>query len=452
MRQERDALGDWQIEEEAFYGISTARLVSAITIPGPAFPAELLRNFLRVRQAQAIAFGRGKQWSLPVAAALERAAGRLIAEESFLAEQVRVLPLHGGGVRSLVLNLDEVLANVALLEMGAAKGDYYLLAPLFRLDRGLQSLAAYMTAFHIAMLDGFARLDSAFEVALTALAEQKQAFSRQETVSRLQFQDLELSVLGSDFGNCQESLQRCRRQLEYWRASLIPCWQGPPEVLPVLRELTELELAVRRSTDDFPRNTDLYAAISSYLKNTALALLQFCNRLRVLTGHSREIDLPRLRANTAFSPDQHEFLLLDSISQMGFAICGADAATTAAIQCGLDNAGAYAPLFTVEILQSGQWLTASLQLLSQQLKSGLTGIAEPGRLRAAASPLQAERLIPILGYERAVQVARIAALTEKPVRLVVEKMKLLSVEQLDGIFPSDDESMETQSEIDEKIC
>ena len=45
MRQERDALGDWQIEEEAFYGISTARLVSAITIPGPAFPAELLRNF-----------------------------------------------------------------------------------------------------------------------------------------------------------------------------------------------------------------------------------------------------------------------------------------------------------------------------------------------------------------------------------------------------------------------
>lgn len=88
------------------------------------------------------------------------------------------------------------------------------------------------------------------------------------------------------------------------------------------------------------------------MKNTALALLQFCNRLRVLTGHSREIDLPRLRANTAFSPDQHEFLLLDSISQMGFAICGADAATTAAIRCGLDNAGAYAPLFTVEILQS----------------------------------------------------------------------------------------------------
>ena len=351
MRQERDALGDWQIEEDAFYGIATARLVSAIAIPGPAFPTDLLRNFLRVRQAQAIAFGRGKQWSLPVASALERAADRMVADEAFLLAQVRVLPLHGGGVRSLVLNLDEVLANVALLEMGAAPGDYHLLAPLFRLDRGLQSLAAYMTAFHITLLDGFARLDAAFEAALTALT-----------------------------------------------------------------------------------------------------LLQFCQRLRVLTGHSREIDLPRLRSNTAFSPAQHEFLFLDTISQMGFAICGADAATTAAIQCGLDDAGAYAPLFTAEILWSGQWLTASLQLLVQQLASGLTGIAEPGRLRAAASPLQAERLIPILGYERAVQVARIAALTEKPVRMVVEKMKLLSAEQLAGIFPADDEPAEPQSEFGEKIC
>ena len=452
MRQERDALGDWRIEEDALYGIATARLVSAIPIPGPVFPAELLRNLLRVRQAQAVAFGRGKQWSPQVASALERAAGRLIADENLLMAQVRVLPLHGGGVRSLVLNLDEVLANVALLEMGAAPGDYHLLAPLFRLDRGLQSLAVYMTAFHIALLDGFSRLDAAFDAALTALAEQKQDFSRQETVSRLQFQDVELSTLGADFGRCQESLQRCRRQLEYWRAGLIPCWQGPPEVLPVLRELTELELAVRLSAEDFPRNTDLYAAISSYLKNTALALLQFCHRLRGLTGNSREIDLPRLRSNPSFSPAQQEFLFLDTISQMGFAICGADAATTAAIQCGMDDAGAYAPLFTAEILWSGQWLTSSLQLLAQQLRAGLSGIAEPGRLRAAASPLQAERLIPILGYERAVQVARIAALTEKPVRLVVEKMKLLSAEQLDGIFPADDEAAESQPEIDEKIC
>ena len=79
MRQERDALGDWSIDEDAFYGIATARLVSAVNIPGPAFPPELPGNLLRIRQAQAVAFGRSRQWPDRTAAALAQAAARLAA-------------------------------------------------------------------------------------------------------------------------------------------------------------------------------------------------------------------------------------------------------------------------------------------------------------------------------------------------------------------------------------
>jgi aspartate ammonia-lyase len=195
----------------------------------------------------------------------------------------------------------------------------------------------------------------------------------------------------------------------------------------------------------------LYADLSSQLKNTALALLQFCSRLRVLAGQQGELGLPRLRANPAFSPAQHEFVALDTAAQLGFAICGADAATTAAIQSGLENAGAYAPLFTAEIVRAGRCLSAIVRLLSEQVLPGLTGTPEAGKTRMAATPLQAERLIPLLGYERAVQVARIAALTEKPVRLVVEKMKLLSAGQLAQCFEPADPEMDRGTDEDEKI-
>ena len=50
------------------------------------------------------------------------------------------------------------------------------------------------------------------------------------------------------------------------------------------------------------------------------------------------------------------------------------------------------------------------------------------------TPLLAEKLIPLIGYERAVQVARIAALTEKPVHTVVVRMKLLSEDQAASLF------------------
>ena len=451
MRQERDALGDWSIDEGAFYGIATARLLSAVNVPGPAFPPELPGNLLRVRQAQAVAFGRSRQWPGRTAFALEQAAARLAAAPERLAEQIVVTPLHGGGARSLVLNVDEVLANAALLEMGANRGDYHLVAPLFQLDRGLQSLSAYMTAFHITMLTELSQLLTATESLSGQLERLAQTFSGQETVAQLQYQDVELSTLGGDFGRCGDSIGRARLRLNQERSALIPCWQGPPEVLPVLRELTGLELAVRRSQDDFPRNTDLYAELSSQLKNTALLLLQFCSRLRVLAGQQREIGLPRLRANPAFSPAQPEFVALDTAAQLGFAICGADAATTAAIQCGQENAGAYAPLFTAEIVRAGRCLSALLRLLSEQVLPGLTATPEGGKNRTTATPLQAERLIPLLGYERAVQVARIAALTEKPVRLVVEKMKLLSAEQLAQCFESAEAKADCRADEDEKI-
>ena len=45
-----------------------------------------------------------------------------------------------------------------------------------------------------------------------------------------------------------------------------------------------------------------------------------------------------------------------------------------------------------------------------------------------------EKLISLIGYERAVQVARIAALTEKPVHTVVLRMKLLNEEQVAKLF------------------
>jgi aspartate ammonia-lyase len=245
MRQERDALGDWSIDEGAFYGIATARLLSAVNVPGPAFPPELPGNLLRVRQAQAVAFGRSRQWPGRTAFALEQAAARLAAVPERLAEQIVVTPWHGGGARSLVLNVDEVLANAALLELGGDRGDYHLVAPLFQLDRGLQPLSAYMTAFHITMLTDLSQLLTATELLSAQLERLTQTFSGQETVAQLQYQDVELSTLGGDFSRCGDSIGRARLRLEQGRSALIPCWQGPPEVLPVLRELTGLELAVR---------------------------------------------------------------------------------------------------------------------------------------------------------------------------------------------------------------
>ena len=435
MRQERDALGDLQLPDDAYFGISTARLTDTVVISAPEFPSEIPYNIVRVRQAQAMAFGRNGFWNDGVAAAIQKAAARIVAENQLLSGQLKVLPSHGGGARSIILNLDEVLANVALDGMGIPKGQYHNVSALFQMDKGNQPLETYLTAVHITLLQQLFQMSASVDSLLVVLKQKERVFQEQETIAQIHFQKVGISTVGADFACFHESLLRCRQQMDWYRAQLIPCWQGPSEVLLMLRELVEMDLAMCHSPHDFPWNVDLYVGLSALLKASSLVVLHFCSRMRCLIGETREIEMPRIRANPAFNPTGNEFLVPDTVSQLAFLIIGADASIAAAAGLTRDSASAYVPLITAQLTWCGKWLTKSLQLLSQNFVGELTGNTEPGKRLIAATPLQAERLIPVLGYDRAVQVARIAALTEKPVRTVVSKMKLMTEEQLNQWLP-----------------
>lgn len=441
MRCEQDSLGEMQLPDEAYYGIATARLLKLAALPGPAFPPEVASNIIRVRQAQAIAFGRNKTWRSGFAEVVAATAGRIAIDRAFLSAQIKILPVHGGGARGVVLNTDEVLSNVVIEEIGGAKGQYHLVGPLLQMDRGAQHLSVYMTAVHIALISELNLLDEELKTLLERLQEQEQRFTPQETLLRSHYQDIAFSNIGTEFSRYHESLSRCRQQLEGFRLQLGACWQGPNDVLPLLKELVGMNLTASTKAGDFPWNTDLYLGIAAVLRTSAISQLQFCDRVRQLVGGSKEMELPKIRANPPFSPTAREFLIPDTVSQLCFLIIGGDATIAAAAGMNAEGAGSYAPLFTVQLLHCAKWASQSICLQKDGIIAVLSGNAAWSEMKKAASPLQAEGLIALLGFEQSVQVARIAALTEKPVRLVVEKMKLLSEEQIKQIFPSKDEAV-----------
>ena len=52
-RTERDPLGEWQVPEDAYYGIQTARAVDNFPISGLRAPADLVTATVRVKKAAA---------------------------------------------------------------------------------------------------------------------------------------------------------------------------------------------------------------------------------------------------------------------------------------------------------------------------------------------------------------------------------------------------------------
>ncbi|HWR28854.1 MAG TPA: hypothetical protein VN631_03385 [Negativicutes bacterium] len=424
------------MSDDDYFGIATARLSATATLPGAAFPMEIPYNIVRIRQAQAITFERNKSWKISLTSAVIKATESLLSDEIAVAKHLKVNPLHGGGARSLVLNVDEIISNVALEKMGSMKGEYHSVASLVQLDKGSSQLETFLTAVHITLIEEITIMNEAIESLLKKIKQQANIFQKQGTVATLQFQEVEISTIGAEFFRCYESLLRSRQQLEWFRACLLPCWQGPPEALLALRGIVGIDLAVSKAPHDFPWNVDLYVRFSSFLKVTAMLLLCFCNKMKVLIGCSKELDLPRRRANSSFNPAGRDFLIPDTVSQLVFSIVGADATVSAAAGASVDGAMAYVPLFSSQLVWATKWLTSAMQLLDEKFVDELTGEAKTGSKIIAETPLQAEKLVSVLGYDRAVQVARIASLTKKPVRTVVSKMKLLTEEQLDQYLPA----------------
>ena len=424
------------VPSEAYFDTSTARLTGVVAVSGLGFPPKISLNIARIRQAQAIAFGRNKSWNSEIASAIEKAAQRLTTGEIIMDEHLKVQPHHGGGVRSIVLNVDEVLANIALEGMGFSKGEFHIMAPLFQLDRGRNHLETYLTAVHITLIAELSDTFAALESLLLRLKEKTTSFQTMETVAKIQFQEIELSNIGAEFSRFHESLARLRQQLDWFRARLLPCWQGSSDTLLAIREVVGIDIAISTVPDDFPWNVDLYLGLSALLRTTTLTLLGFCDRMRLLVTASRELDTQRIRVNPPFNPDGRELIIIDTVSQLSFSIIGADAAIVASTSGGVDCAVAYAPFFSSQLVWSGKWLTNAIEILDKNFVAGLVGDEEKGIKQLQETPLQAERLIPTLGYDRAVQVARIAALTEKPVRMVVQKMKLMTQEESENFFKS----------------
>ena len=441
MRQERDSLGELLLSDEACYGIGTARLIAALPVSDRPFPVEIAKAIIQIREAQAIAFWRNGQWPAPLGEAIQAAARKALSEESLLANQVLFNTLYGGGVRGVLDNVDEVLANLTLEAMGAPKGEYHRVAHMLQMELEADSLATFMTAVHIALLKEIQQIEAALDKTGELLKKRAEEWKAVRYLQNEHYRDIAISSLGNLFAQYGESLQRSRLQLDWLKSRLLPCWRGKPEVLLPLRESTGIDWAVCQKKHDFPAAADLYLNFSAQLKSLALILLQFCNAIGELL-HRSQIDTSRIRAGQDFNPTEQEMIVPDTVSQMMFLIVGGDAALTAAICSGGNGASAYAPFYSSQLLFCAEWATGALNLLADSFVETLVCNTEAGEKKIDHTPLQAERLIPVLGYDRAVQVARIAALTEKPVRTVVVKIKLMTEEDAERIFSQPDSANE----------
>src|SRR6201997_3190516 len=198
-RIERDFLGEKELPETAYYGVQTLRGKENFHITG--VPMSLEPNFVKafgyVKKAAALANRDLGVLDAKIADAIAAACDRLIAGD--MMDQFVTDFIQGGAGTSTNMNANEVIANLALEQLGHKKGEYQFVSPNDHVNYGQSTNDVYPTAFRLALI---LRLDSY----ITALRQLQDAFfakgrefDRVLKMGRTHLQDAVPMSLGSEF-------------------------------------------------------------------------------------------------------------------------------------------------------------------------------------------------------------------------------------------------------------
>ncbi|MCG2594607.1 aspartate ammonia-lyase [Ramlibacter sp. XY19] len=452
MRIERDFLGERHIPGDAYWGIHTARAVENFPISGTAISAmpELIRGFAFVKKAAAQAnfeFGiLDRERCAAICAACELLiAGRF--QDQFIVDVIQ-----GGAGTSTNMNVNEVLANLALEHLWQEKGRYDLLHPNDHVNASQSTNDTYPTAVRLGLWMGIGRLLDAMRVARQAFERKAEEFDSILKIGRTQLQDAVPMTLGQEFSAYAVMLEEDEARLREARALIQEINMGatavgtginaPPGYADLVCELIAKESGVpvkkARNLVEATQDTGAFVQLSGVLKRVATKLSKTCNDLRLLSSGPQagfgDIRLPARQAGSSIMPGKVNPVIPEVVNQVAFEVIGNDLTVTMASEAGQLQLNAFEPIIGWSLFKSIDHLANACLTLASHCVDGIEANVELLARRVRESATFATALNPLIGYERAALIAKTAVANGVSIDQVALELGILTKEQLDAVL------------------
>jgi aspartate ammonia-lyase len=327
--------------------------------------------------------------------------------------------LQGGAGTSTNMNVNEVVANLALEILGEAPGRYDIIHPLDDVNRGQSTNDTYPTALRIAAIESLRELSGACAALQEALQRKEQEFQDIRKLGRTELMDAVPVTLGTEFGAYAQAVARDRWRLYKIEERLRQVNLGgaavglSPDplsrkyrfaVIEELRELTGMGLAAAEYPMDPTQNADVFVEVSGLLKALAVNLRKICRDLRLMNsgplGGLGEITLAPLQAGSAIMPGKVNPVIPEMTIQAALRVMANDGAIAFAAALGEFELNAFSPLIADSLLESLSLLCRAVPLFRSKCVELIR--AEPERCARLldGSWAFAAAYVPRLGYEK----------------------------------------------------
>ncbi len=447
-RIEHDLLGDKAVPADAYYGVQTARALENFHISGVElrlYP-NLIKAFAMVKLAAARANVDCGQFGKDVLAGIERACQEII--EGKLHDEFRLDVFQGGAGTSTNMNANEVIANRALEHMGHEKGEYKYCDPHDHVNCSQSTNDAYPSALHVGMALGNIELVAAMKELIGSFRAKGKEFGKLLKMGRTQLQDAVPMTLGQEFDAFAATLAGEVQALERIQNVLCEVNMGATAIgtglnAPAgysqkcadhLARITRLPIHLAENLIEATQDTQAFVLYSSCMKSLAIKLSKVCNDLRLLSSGPRcglhEINLPPKQPGSSIMPGKVNPVIPEVVNMVCFRVIGSDLTVSMSAEAGQLQLNVFEPVIAACVFEAQTLFVNAARTLRVHCVEGISPNPDVMRHFVEYSVGTVTALNPVIGYDRATELAAEAMKTGRGILELVREKKILTEEQI----------------------
>ena len=452
-RTEEDLLGRLEVPADAYYGIHTMRALENFQISRTTINhvPEFIIGLVHVKKAAAMANRQLHTLPPQKYEAILWGCDQILREGRCM-DQFPLDVFQGGAGTSVNMNVNEVIANLALEYLGEEKGSYDVINPNDDVNMSQSTNDAYPTGFRLGLYTTLNQLIRQMEALQRSFREKGREFQDILKMGRTQLQDAVPMTLGDEFNAFAYNLAEEQAVLRNAADRLLEVNLGatavgtgvntPPgyrhQVTATLAEVTGLEIKSALDLIEATSDTGAYVHAHSAVKRTAMKLSKICNDLRLLSSGPRaglnEINLPPRQAGSSIMPGKVNPVIPEVVNQVCFKVFGNDLTVTMAAEGGQLQLNVMEPVIAEALFQSIRILGNAATTLREKCVVGITANPEVCRAHVENSIGIVTYLNPFIGHHNGDLVAREAAETGRSVKDIVLERELLDADTLEKVL------------------
>lgn len=450
MRKEHDSIGEIEVPEEKFYGAQTERSRNNFSIGFEKMPIEVIRALALIKKASATANVELKVLSKEKGEAILKAASDVIHGK--YDDHFPLLVWQTGSGTQTNMNVNEVIANIAIHHLGGEVGSKKPIHPNDHVNMSQSSNDTFPSAMHIAtriMIQD--KLIPALEHLREALLAKSNEFKDIVKIGRTHLMDATPLTLGQEFSGYVSQLDHDIQALKNTYPHLEELALGGTAVgtginspkgfdtlvASEIAKLTKIPFKTAPNKFEALASNDTMVEVSGAFKRVAVSFMKIANDIRWMGSGPRsglgELLLPSNEPGSSIMPGKVNPTQSEAMTQVAIQVLGNDAAIGFAGSLGNFELNVFKPVIIYNIIQSCRLLADVAISFADKCVKGLQPNHKRIQEHLDRSLMLATALNKEVGYDNAAKIVKKAHAEDITLKQAAADLMLVDPDRFDEI-------------------